>query len=333
MTRMFTAKERQAFSLARVIARINDDNLRGCFEAEILQDVALRENRMFDPTAPVIPWELLGRRDMSVAGASGSQYLVSSETAAPEDVLRPVSVIARAGATIVTGLRANLALPQTGTAITGYWLADENTQITEGQPAIGAVSFTPKVAAAILDYSRQLNVQVPELEAFLRRDLIRTVAAQLDAGAIQGAGTSGAPMGLIYTPNVNTQSGTSLDWTGVCEMERLCAASNAEALSWVAGPTTRKLLRTRATATGGVSIWDGNTIAGSRAWATTSAPADSLLVGDFAQCVVAIWGAGPQLLVNPYQSFATGGVSMRVMLNVDVGFLSRAAFAISTSIT
>jgi hypothetical protein len=57
------------------------------------------------------------------------------------------------------------------------------------------------------------------------------------------------------------------------------------------------------------------------------------VVGDWSQLLLAQWGAGPVLEVDPYTSFKTGVVAMRVMFSVDVGVRSPAAFSVATGIS
>lgn len=331
--RIFTDRERAEFSLTRVFHKIQADDLRGTYEAELLQDVAMREGRLWDRTSPTIPWELLARRDMTAAGVSGSQYIVGTQNASPVDILRPLSVVANAGATIIANQRANLTIPEVGTVTTSQWLTSEADPLTAAQPVVGSLSLSPKIAGSVINYDRQLDLQNPALEQFLRLHLVRTAAAALDEAALQGSGVSGEPQGLTNTPDVTAQSGTALAWTGILAMQKACAAANGAPTAWIAGTSAQEVLQGREKAAGSGYIWNDQGIAGIKAFATTSAPTDALFCGPWDHLVVALWGSGPQITINPFASFNTGGLAMRVLLAADVGFLSRRAFARSTSIT
>ena len=87
-------------------------------------------------------------------------------------------------------------------------------------------------------------------------------------------------------------------------MEEAVALKDADDanLTWVAHPTVRKLLRQREQITGGGrAIWEGNTVAGHPALVSTYMPAASLLVGDFSNATILLWG-GVEVLVNPYST-------------------------------
>lgn len=333
-TRLLSPREKDAFSLGNVVRALASSGCVDGFERELLQDAAMRGGTNFDPLAPVIPWSLLAERDMTVAGTSGSQNLVGADVGTPADILRPWSVVASAGCSVLSGLQASLSVPRTTASITGYWLSTEATSITESQPTIGAAALSPKHAGAFLQYSKLMSLQAAELESFLQRDLLRAIGTLLDVAVLNGSGASGQPLGLFNTSSVGTQSGTSLAWAGVTEMQRLCAVANGEPTGWIGTPATRKILQARERASGnGSFIWDNNQVASAPAWASTGAPTASLCTGDWSQALVALWGAGPEISIDPSSGFQSGIMGMRISLPCDVAILSPAAFCISATVT
>ena len=64
------------------------------------------------------------------------------------------------------------------------------------------------------------------------------------------------------------------------------------------------------------AVWEGGNLerAGIKAFATASAPVDSLFCGPWDQLLITLRGAGPMITINPYASFTTGGLAMRVLL-------------------
>lgn len=318
------------FNLARAInAMLTPDGLQDGLEGEVCREIA---GTVYDPRRPVIPWSVLSR-DLQVAGTGA--YLVGTETPDAIDVLRPWSVTLQAGVLGLPGLRENVALPRTTASSTGYWLADESAAITPSQPTLGAVNLTPKVAGALISFTRLLNLQVASLDAYLRRELLRTVGTLIDAAVLNGAGTDGAPTGILNTPNINTQSGTALAWAGICNMLEQVALDNATDanIRFIGTPGVRELLQQREQASGSGLVWQGNEIAGKPAAVTTDMPSGTLLAGDFSQCTLGIWGAGIEIAINPYQTFNTGTVAMRAMVGADVGVLHAGAFCAATSVT
>src|SRR5574340_725230 len=102
-----------------------------------------------------------GRRDMTVAGVSGSNYLVATNNMAGSfiDLLRNTSVGLRLGVRRMAGLVGNVTIQKQTAGNTAYWLNDEGTQITESQPTLGQVALTAKNVAALTELSHQLLSQ------------------------------------------------------------------------------------------------------------------------------------------------------------------------------
>src|SRR6185436_9654315 len=72
------------------------------------------------------------------------------------------------GATMLTDLQGNIAIPRATAGSTGYWVA-ENGAPTESQQAFDQVALTPKTVGAFVDYSRRLLLQSSiAVEAFVR---------------------------------------------------------------------------------------------------------------------------------------------------------------------
>jgi hypothetical protein len=101
-------------------------------------------------------------------------------------------------------------------------------------------------------------------------------------------------------------------------------------------PATRTLLNGRErVATSGRFIWDSNLINGQPAYATTNAPAATLLYGPWPTVAIALWGPGVELAINPFDptAFKQGVISMRALVAMDVIVRQPTAFVTSSSIT
>lgn len=312
-----------AFSFRRMLEGLVANKLDG-LERESLQEAARVAGVQYEPFKPVIPWAAFTggfTRDLIAASAGLGGYLAATEVGEAADILRPFSVTARMGVQFIERLKGNMQLPKTTTKASGYWLPDESTTTTESTPAIGSVSFTPKIGGAFVEYSRQLNLQA-NVEGYIRRELLRTVSTLLDAAVINGAGASGAPLGILNTPGIGTQSGTSLAHAGVCAMKRTVAAANGqdEDISFIGTPAVRELLETRERATGSGYIWDNNQVASQPARVSTDVPTATLICGAWSHVVVALWGVGFRLELNPFEgtAFKIGKIQARLLIHADV---------------
>jgi HK97 family phage major capsid protein len=79
--------------------------------------------------------------------------------------------------------------------------------------------------------------------------------------------------------------------------------------------------------------WDAGQILGLPAVATAACTTDTVVLADWRQLVMAFWGSGIEISANPFQGFASGVTSLRVMASVDVGLAHPGAFVVSTSVT
>lgn len=283
-----------------------------------------------------IPYRDLRDLTSSVAGAGG--YTVATAVRDALNPLPPEAVTAQAGVLVeVLPIPAGPSIQPAWDTIPSFqWLPTEGSPLTNATPALRAVATALKLGGAYVKVSHQLDRQSNAVESL--RSLLRRIAAiGVDQGFLNGAGVSGAPLGLLNTAGLTSQSGTSLAWSGICTMEEAVALKDAEdsRLVWVAHPTVRKLLRQRETITGGGRpVWEGNTVAGHRALVSTNMPSASLLVGDFSNSTVLLWG-GIEVLVNPYSTtgFQQGTIELAVFVAMDVAVNFPAAFAKSTAIT
>lgn len=321
------------FSMAKAVSEMSQEQLSG-LERETLEETTRLAGKRFDRQRVEIPFALL-TRDLTkgVAGAGG--YLVSVENREAADILRPWSVTARAGVTVLDRLVGDQAAPKTTAKATPYWLATETSTITGSTPTIGQVAMTPKTAGALVAFSRQIAKQA-NAEMFVRRELLRTIGSAADQAVLNGSGASGQPTGITNTAGIGTQAGASLSHAGCCAMKRVVATANApdEEIAFIGTPIVREVLETRERATGSGFIWDNDRVASRTAYATTDMPASTLIAGAWSAILLGIWGDGITVEINPYDptGFKSGSIQARVLLSCDVAVLYPAAFSVATSV-
>lgn len=234
---------------------------------------------------------------------------------------------------MLDGLSANVTIPRVATSMSGTWPANETSTASEEQPTLGQVTLSPKTIGAFIEISRLMSLQSPQVEELLRAHLLTVIGRAIDTAAISGTGGSGQPQGIVGTPSIGTQSGTTLADSGLREMLRLVEAAGTAPTGWVAGPGAAKTLRGRERAAGSGMNWDAGSILGLPAISTAACTTDTLVLADWRQLVVAFWGAGIEISANPFQGFASGVTSLRVMASLDVGLAHPAAFCVSTTVT
>ncbi len=342
--RLEREKRGSEFSILSLVGNLSAQrSIENTPENSYLRDLErLMPGYMHNSAYPKIPLELLadstarpdeiarGRRDMTVAGVSGSNYLVGTANSQVSEMLTPYSVTAQAGITQIHGLRDNVLIPRETALPTSYWIADENTDITESQPSLGVMSATPKMASVLLHMTEQFRRQ-GNAEDYLRSALLRSIGRLIDQAVIAGTGNSGQPLGLIHAIGAQTQSGTSLGMAGLVAMIQNARENGAQSVGFIADPVAEAVLRAREAASGNGFCWSGDTLAGVPAYATVLAPASTVISGPWPAISLLTWG---DLTVQvTHANFASGLLAMRIMLGVDVVVTNAAAFTVSSSVT
>lgn len=338
-------KEMRGFSLLRALDAARTESwLYAPFEREVSREAAKRAGAI-DPDIRSIylPAQLLQRRDLTAASASGGGHLVGTQVLGVIDAVREQLATARLGVGTITGLRPNVTFARQGAKSTVSWLPTEGTQATETETyQLGQLSLTPKSAVAYCEVSRQLRTMAPDLaETMVLNDLRRTIRAAIDAAAFAGTGSSGQPTGLVNVAGIGTFTGASVNYAGILEAQRDVLSANALTEGGTVGftcrPTVAELLANRQGFSTLVPMWQGpldaGQLAGCKAVSSMSVPASTLVAGDWQQMVLAEWGAGLVIDINPYANFPAGIFGFRAVLSMDVCLLQPSAFSVATSVS
>ncbi len=283
-------------------------------------------------------------RDMTAAGVSGSNYLASTGSLDYLPSLTGDSAALRLGVQVIPVPRdaSGIVGPRGSAGATAYWLDGEGTQITESQPSMGQLAATSKTVAAFTQISRQLLLTGANAEGALREELRRAAAAALDAAIFNGSGASGEPLGVVGTPGIGAFTGTSLAAAALrnaqADLGTAKAITNPERVAYVTPPEVAELLASRQRFTGSSNTtWEGSSfdglVEGVRAVSTIAMPTATMLLGDWSSVAVLEWSGGLIVEFDPFSSFNTGLIGVRMLLDVDVIVTRPAAFTLATSIT
>ena len=298
----------------------------------------LNENTFFVPTEVQTIKRHMEKRDMTVAGSSGSNYLVGTDNVSFIDLLRNRSVAMRMGATRLGGLVGNVTIPRETAAASTYWLSTEATSITESQPTIGQLSLSPKHVGAYTEISRLLALQSsPDAETLVMSDLAQAIALEADRAVTFGSGGSGQPQGIVGTSGVGAVTGSSIAFAGMLEFQTDIGNALSPSCGYVTTPTIAALLKARVEVSSTYSpLWVGNildgTVCGFRGMTSAQVSSGYILFGDWAQVVIAEWGS-LAIEVNPYANFQAGLVGVRGLYAMDIGLRVPGAFSVASSVT
>lgn len=334
-----TQKEVRKFSLmAAIRAMANPTDFRAQEEArfEFEASAAAQRAAGVDAKGLMIPSDVLrswAKRDLNTSDDSG---IIAQDFRGGDfiDVLRNASSVMQAGATMLTGLKGNVAIPKKTAGASAGWISTEGGAASESEPTFGQVTMTPKTLGAFTDITRLMMMQSsPDIEALVRDDLSRAIALAIDLGALSGSGSSGQPTGVKNTSGVNKPTSFAAatpTFAEVVALETAVAEDNALLgnLAYILPASMYGALKTTAKAanTAQFVVEPGNTINGYRAIVSNQVTSGDLFFGNFADLLIGMYG-GLDILVDPYTSSNTGTVRIRALQTVDVAVRHAVSFA------
>jgi HK97 family phage major capsid protein len=332
---IFEARDLADYSILRAInLRAQNLPLNG-LEREVSDEIAKRSGKQ--PQGFYIPTELtLERRALDLTTGAGLKPTIHDPTNFIE-LLRARTLVAQFGARLLTGLTGDLSVPKQTAGATAQWVA-EGASPTGSNPTVGQVSLAPKTVSAYIDITRKFILQSSmSAEQFVRDELTKVVAVEVDRTALNGSGVGNEPQGILQNGSVNTvaigANGGAPTFAHFVQQETNVAAGNADIgkLGYITNSKVRGTLKqTLEAATAGAQmVWrPDSTVNGYRAGATNLIPSNltkgsgtnlsAAIFGNWDDLIIAMWGQGLDLLVDPYTLSSSGGVRVVALQDCDV---------------
>lgn len=334
-------KDLGQYSLVRALNDAAKGRLSG-LEKEVSDTVAKlcgRETQGF-----FIPQDVMTHKralTTNVFSAAGALIETGPQGQSLIELLRNQMYTVAMGARVISGLKGNLAIPsQTGGA-TAAWLSEDAT-ITASNQTVGQVSLTPHRLAAATAFTFQLLSQsTPDVESFVREDLMKVLAIAKDLAALKGSGVSGEPLGIYGTANKSTSvtlaGANSMTYANAVQFETNVATNNAlnGSLGYMTSVATKgnAKLVAEISAANSIPVWKNDMVNGYKAMATnqlTTLP--SVIFGNWSDLIIADWGAGGnEVIVDPYSLSMQGQVRIVIQHLTDVAIRHAKSFSISTT--
>ena len=328
-------KESRSFSFLRAINYLSNPTDRSAreaaaFEIEASEAAATKLGRQ--SRGITVPQEVL-RRDLNVGAATAGGNLVATELDAGSfiDLLRNASALDQAGATVLTGLTGNVAIPRQSGAATAYWVAESGSP-TESQQTVDQVSLVPRTVAAYTDFSRRLMIQSSiDVENMVRNDLARVIALKIDAAGLYGTGASNEPLGLKNTTGIGTEdfAADAPTFAEVVALESDVATANALLGSpvYLMNAAMRGNLKTtKKDAGSGIFIMENGEVNGYRGVLSNQVASNDLWFGNFADLIIGYF-SGLDLMVDPYTHSTSGTVRVVAMQDCDIAIRHPESFS------
>lgn len=348
-----TEKETRNYSITKLLnALANPDNARARSEAafEFEVSAAACEKMKRDTKGAMVPYEIL-KRDFTVGTAANGGDLVETELLSGSfiDSLENALALRQCGATMLTGLNGNIAIPRQTGGASHFWLG-ENGTASESNATFDQVAMTPKTVGGYSEISRKLLLQSSiSMEQFIQNELALRLALAIDLAGIAGTGASNQPLGLLNVTGTGSvaggANGAAMDWADVVGLETEAGASNAlvQNMCYLTNARVRGALKTteKASGTAQFIMGEGSELNGYRAVVSNQVPSNltkgsgtnlsAAIFGNFADLIIGMWG-GLDLQVNPYSLDTSGAVRVTAFQDVDINVRHPESFSIMKDI-
>ena len=331
-------KERK-YSLLNVCRALAGEQVDIGLEREMSQELGRQRGRT--PKGMIIPFNALSQRDLSVSGTSSATVATILDSANFIDLLRTKYTIGQAGVTFMPGMVGNLSIPKMTAGATAYHVAEAG-DITESTPTLDVVSGSPHTIGAIVDVTRRMLEQsTPEIENLVRREIEERLFRGVQVAVFAGSGADGQPSAITNATGINNPSISSAGTPTYAELLSFpggIMADNAESdgQKWIGtAEVWAKLAATATNGTGSPLALDPftNKMLGRDFLTTEDVPANSLWYGNWSSVVIPFWGNGVEIASDPAKLFASGGLTLRALLDYDVMVRQGCALAYNTAVT
>lgn len=352
-----TEKEKGQFSFVRAIRAMANPTDKAAvaaarFEFEASEAAAAKEGRA--SRGITVPMDvLMMKRDITTVTTSGTAKggnLVATDLLAGSfiDALRNRMVLNDLGATFLTGLQGNVAIPKKTAPSTVAWVAENSAPAeSTNNPAFGQVTMSPKTLAGYVDFSRRLMLQSSmDIETLIRNDLATTIAVAMDGAAIAGSGTN-RPTGVLNTSGIGSitlgTNGLAPTWAMVVNLVREVEIDNARtgSAAFLTNAQVKSVLARTPRQGSGV---EGNfilqtpfdTLYGERLLVSQQVPSNltkgsgtnlsAILFGVWSDLLIGQW-SGIDLLVDPYTGSNAATVRVTAFHDCDFAVRNAESFA------
>lgn len=175
---------------------------------------------------------------------AGGNLLPSPISSYVIDRIRNQARVIEAGATTVAMESDTLSLPRLTTGVTAAWRT-ENTPVAQSDPVFDRVTLQARTLAVLTLLSYELFQDLtPAGSEIIERELIQSLAVELDRAALRGSGTAPEPRGIRNIPGVTTvtngTNGTAFSWDQPVAVVAAVEANGFDAGAIIASPRALK---------------------------------------------------------------------------------------------
>ena len=367
-------KDKVRYSLSAAMQAVNTgdwSSREAGFAREISQEVERTGVKRTSERSFLVPYtEIFKTRASYNTGAAGTGgNLVATDLLQDEFVYAFDNAVKAVGmgVQVLPGLVGDVAIPRQSSKSTVYWLANETTAITQSESQFDQLTLQPKNAAVLSKYTRQTLLQAtPGIDEFIRKDLSDRIAVGVDAGIINGSGSSGQMTGVLNQSGIGNvamgTNGAALTLEALIDLEKEVLIDNAagDRMGYLVNAKTLadlKSLRAGGSASGdGAFLWNvdpsgigrggtpgvingypievTNNVPSNLTKGSSSGVCSAVVFGNWESGILGVWGTGLELEMGlESDDFAKALQSVRAITTVDFGLRSASAFSAILDVT
>jgi hypothetical protein len=282
----------------------------------------------------------LNQRDLTLTTGAGSVPIYWDGFI---DYLYPKMVGPQLGFKYMTGLAGVTKIPRQSSVPTVQAVAEQGAA-TGSQPGLDNVTLTPRTLTANVNISRKFAQQsVVAADRFVMDAGSTQVAVQLDQWAITGSGASNQPYGLLNNAaftQLQVAASNVAAYSDVLALQQKVAEANAnfgDKLKFLTSPYGHaKLQQTPKLGTtfpefiikdhAGAPDIKSSQVPKNLTYSASS-NLTALIYGNWEFLVVATFGNGLDVIVDPYTGSTKGDLQITFLLDADTNLMQPTAFA------
>ena len=346
-------KEIRNYSFLKALNAASRGDWSGAgLESEMSQEVARKRGKQ--PQGFYVPdqaWRDYSKRELTVGTDASGGYFAPSVQLSSEwiNALRAKMVLPGLGMRIMSGLNTKIQIPKISAGASAAFVA-ESGAVSDQTQTTAQITLQARTLGARTDVSRLLLLESdPSIEQIVRDDLVAAVADKIEDVMIEGGG-SNEPTGITQTSGIGSvaigTNGGAPTWASVVNLVKEVEVDNAAINGSTLGFLTNPKVKSKMASTAKVSSTDSvmilnepyNSLYGYPVRFTTNVPSDltkgsssgvcsAMIFGDFSQLIMATFGSGPDVLVDPYSSSTDGTVRIVIFNEIDAAVRHAQSFA------
>lgn len=273
-------------------------------------------------------------RDMTV-GNDGTFLVGTNVSNMFYSALTAKSVCLQAGLPVINFAYGNGVIAGLATPANVSWVSENAVSDSVADPSFEAVTASPKMLSVEVNIGRMLMLQSKlEVDAIIKRELVRAIALELDRVVIQGTGTL-QPLGLINA-GITEDAVGEMTYANTIAMSAAIEDANANlnGLSMITNPTIKAAMQSsfRNPLSGDTPVWGA--VDDMKYLASKNCPTQTAIIGDFSQAAaLCTFGGGVDILVDKYSYSSSGKLKIVARIMVDLAIFHKASFRYTKSVT